>query len=148
MANKQVKNVIIKVMPNAENTLIVNWSFSEDNLDHFEYQWFYGVGAGIPVPLPIETTKLKTITWVAPDNAKRCHLKIRPVGTKKAKWTGEWYKTESILLTFMYEPEVPSAPDVTIDNNYLLTASLSVTDKNTTHAIFRIVDETKTGGKE
>ena len=148
MANKQVKNVTIKVMPNAEKTLVVNWSFSEDNLDHFEYQWFYGVGSGITIPSDIQTTTLKTITWQAPDNAKRCYIKIKPVGTKKAKWTGAWYKTETILLTFMYEPEVPSAPDVTIDNNYLLTASLSITDKNTTHAIFRIVYETTTGWKE
>lgn len=127
---------------NTDRTVFVTWQYDRQHVDSYKVKWYYATGDGIRFPGDDTTTTSKVSIYNAPSNAKTVIFKVKPVSKKhkvkkttknkngkkvtktveQSYWTGDWSSEKKYSFTEM--PTTPSAPSVTIDNTFKLTASL------------------------
>ena len=127
---------------NTDRTVFVTWQYDRQHVDSYKVKWYYTTGDGIRFPGDDTTTTSKVSIYNAPSNAKTVIFKVKPVSKKhkvkkttknkngkkvtktveQSYWTGNWSSEKTYSFTEM--PTTPSAPSVTIDNTFKLTASL------------------------
>lgn len=132
---------------NDSNTMFCTWSFDRAHVKEYKVVWYYSTGDGVKF-IGSETTEThKQSTYSIPDNALIIYVKVKAVAkthkVKKGKktkqveyWKGKWSAEKKYVLNQHEEPATPSAPNVTLDTKYKLTASCvnlddSVTNKPT-----------------
>ena len=129
---------------NSDNTLFATWSWSKDNTDNYETEWYYDTGDGVWFVGNKSTTEDKQSTYNIPSNAKRVKFRVKPISKtytsndkETSYWTAGW-STEKIYKVSDSPPGTPSIPKVTIEN-CVLTAEVDNLDINATKIEFQIV---------
>ena len=108
-------------------------SISEDQLDHFEVEWYFYTGDDVWFKGTTGSPKETNSTYNPPSNALKIKIKVKPVATTYEKkngntteqvphFTGDWAEKEFELAEY-HTPEKPGAPDVEIEK-FTLTATL------------------------
>ena len=134
------------IQSNSDNTIFVTWTWSKDNTENYEVEWYYHTGDSVWFVGNKSTTEDKQSTYSIPSNATQVRVRIKPISKKYTKnnketsyWTASWssYKTHK---TSDNPPKAPSsAPSVTIEK-YKLTAEYdNIDDLNATGIQFQIV---------
>ena len=150
---------------NEPNTLFATWTFSLDNVDHYEVLWTYDTGDGVWFTGNKGNVDAdETIsTYSIPSNAKVVKFKVLPVSKTKtvekksggtniaglitvgetttqvevAYWKGQWSQEKTYDVTEK-PPVKPSTPSAEITDNKLLT-TLDNLDLNATVIHFQVV---------
>ena len=155
--SKNTNKAIIKafgLQSNTESTIYVTWTWSTKNTENYQVKWEYDTGDGVWFVGNDSTVTIKQSTYSAPSNAKRVRFKVKPISKKKTVnnketnyWTAKWSDAK-IYYMIDVPPSAPSAPNVSISDDNVLTARL---DNITAHILykmqFQIIKDDKTSFK-
>ena len=142
--NSNKANIVhFGLQSNTDRTAFATWSWSKDNTENYETEWYYYVDK-IWFKGNDSTTEDKESIYNAPSNAVKVKFKVKPIakthkvnGKDTAYWTAEW----STVKTYSFSdnpPTKPSAPTVEVED-LKLTATLENLDVNGTHIEFQVV---------
>lgn len=133
-----------------DRTIFATWKWDKANTKEYQTRWYYHTDKD---PVWFEgsfgTSTLKQSVYNAPQNATKVKFTVKPISkTHKVNnkdttyWTASW-STEKIYDFKNAPPQVPNAPNVTIEK-YTLTAKLENIDPDATNIGWEVVkDNTK-----
>lgn len=140
------------IQSNTDRTMYATWTWSKNNTEHYEIEWYYGTGDGVWFIGSDTTTKDKQSTYSAPSNAIKVKFKVKPIAKtrkvdKKDKpyWTASW-STEKVH-TFTYTLDVPSGLSAEVTGkpgNFNLKAELENVSGTATEIEFEVLQNNKT----
>lgn len=118
---------------------------STSTLDHYEVKWYYDTGNGVWFSDGESSTKEKSATYNAPNNALNIKVSVKPVSTTKREgdkdvphWTGT-----AVTAKFSISgsaPEEPPAPTVKIEEFNLTVTVDNITDPRSDKIEFQVYD--------
>nr|DAQ18425.1 MAG TPA: FN3 [Caudoviricetes sp.] len=119
-------------------------SANAQHLEHFTVKWEYDTGDGVWFVASESTTKHENVTYSYPSNATLVRVTVAPISktygegkNKKKYWTEEEVTAEFVVGES--PPSKPSAPTVSIDNQYMLKASVdNISDARTDSIQFEL----------
>ncbi len=152
MAGKTVTNLNISEQSGVERTYFATWSFSEDHVDSFSYEWQYYVNSNWFEGSSGSTAhNVRNCIYQAPENALKIRVRVKPISkthkvtvkkkkVEKAYFTGGWssYKTVEMPTASGTFPEDISAPTPDI-RQYKLYVSVETYDTKTQAVHFEIL---------
>ena len=137
------------LVSNSDRELYAGWTFDKhNNVDHYEYIWYYSWGVGVAMESHGTTTSL-SCTYSAPDYATHVSFIVRAVAkTDKDSKGNEIARFPTTAFsetkTYWYKdnpPKTPPVPDVEI-KDYTLTATLDdLEDLNAEYIEFHVYQD-------
>lgn len=134
---------------NSNGKLFAIWQWDKENTKEYTVWWEYNVGDGFWWEGRKTNVTVKQDLYDIPANAEQIRFRVKPIAkTRKvnnkdvAYWTAVWstIKTYSVSNN---PPSVPGKPNVEIDADCKLTASVSVSGLNAKIIQFEVYQDNK-----